>query len=253
MSARVEAVPRVAWEQVRDYFATQHQLGEHVAIEGPTGSGKSVLALSLLEARGRRTTTNKRPVSIAILAVKPRDRTLAAMVTAGKKSGQWKRLTKAEEWPPPFGSEHVIVWPGYGNPSSATGRQRAVFQPVLQEIMASGNQIVYIDETAYFEEPYPNGLGLAPLLNQFWYLSRSNGVSLVAATQRPRRVSRSMWSEPFWLFLFRPEDEEDLKRVAQLSGRKQLVMEVLPTLDTHEFLMLRRRPKQLAVVSQVET
>lgn len=130
---------------------------------------------------------------------------------------------------------------------------RPIFEEVLNEIDESGNQIVFIDEAAYFERPAPNGLGLARYLEEYWTLSRSNGVSLVAGTQRPFRVSRSMWSEPYWLFLFRPEDEEDLKRVAQLSGNKELVMQVLPTLGEHEFLMLRRRPERIAVISQVGT
>lgn len=237
-------VPRVRWAELCPWFAAEHKLGEHVAIEGPNGSGKSVLALLLLEERGKRQTVQRRPVSITILAVKPRDRTLALL--------GWRRMRDLRDWPPPFGDEQVILWPTYGDPSTVAGRQRAVFEPALREIMGSGNQIVYVDEAAYFEEPMPNGLGLHALLNQFWYMSRANGVSLWAATQRPRRVSRSMWSEPYWLFIFRPEDEDDLKRVAQLSGFKELVLEVVPELGTHEFLLLRRRPEKLALVSQVE-
>ena len=80
---------------------------------------------------------------------------------------------------------------------------------------------------------------------------RASGISVVASTQRPRRVPIAMWSEPYWLVIFRPDDEEDLKRVAQLSGQKALVLEIVPQLDAHEFLMLRRRPEQMAVVSQV--
>lgn len=203
-----------------------------------------MLALLLLEERGKRTTVNGRPVSITIMAVKPRDRTLSLL--------GWKRMTTLNDWPPPYGDEQVILWPTYGDPRTVAARQRAVFEPALREIMQSGNQIVYIDEAAYFEENPPNGLGLAALTTQFWYMSRANGITLMAATQRPTRVSRSMWSEPYWLFIFRPEDEDDLKRVAELSGSKRLVLDVVPTLDTHEFLMLRRRPERLAVVSQVE-
>lgn len=243
-------VERVPWQQVCDYFTRTHKLGEHVAIEGPNGSGKSVLALLLLEERGTRQTVAKagggvrRPVSITVMAVKPRDRTLSLL--------GWKRMRDLSQWPPPYGDEQVILWPTYGDPATVASRQRAIFEPALREIMGSGNQIVYIDEAAYFEEPMPTGLGLHGLLNQFWYMSRANGVTLMAATQRPVRVSRSMWSEPYWLFIFRPEDEDDLKRVAQLSGSKQLVLDVVPTLGTHEFLMLRRRPERVAVVSQVE-
>lgn len=187
---------------------------------------------------------DKRPVRVSILAASPRDKTLSAL--------GWPRVTKPEEWPPGYGEEHVLVWPIYGNPSTAAERQAKFFRPILEEIITSGNQIVYVDEAAYFEEKPPDGLGLGGLLGQFWYISRKQGVSLMAATQRPVRVSRSMWSEPYWLFIFRPEDEDDLKRVAELSGSKQLVLDVVPDLDTHEFLMLRRRPERLAVVSQVE-
>lgn len=239
-----ETVPRVPWLEVESYFAEHHELGEHVAIEGPTGSGKSVLSLLLLKARGMRQTVNGRPVSITVMAVKPRDRTLSLL--------GWRRMTTLADWPPPYGDEQVILWPTYGDPATVAARQRAVFEPALREIMQSGNQIVYIDEVAYFEENPPNGLGLGSLLTQFWYMSRGNGVSLMGATQRPTRVSRSMWSEPYWLFIFRPEDEDDLKRVAELSGSKQLVLEIVPTLGTHEFLMLRRRPERLAVISQVD-
>ena len=241
-------VERVGFDEVRDYFAAEHKLGEHVALEGPNGAGKTMLALELLEARGERTTVAGRPVSITIFEVKRRDATMARMLAAG-----WHRVKSAKEWPPAYGEEHSIVWPPIGDIGTRAPRMRAIFEPILNEIDASGNQIVFIDEAAYFERPRPNGLGLARYLEEYWTLARSNGVSLVAGTQRPTRVSRSMWSEPYWLFLFRPEDEDDLKRVAQLSGAKQLVMEVLPTLGPHEFLMLRRRPERIAVVSQVGT
>lgn len=244
MEEPTETVPRVPWASVRGYFAANHELGEHVAIEGPTGSGKSVLALSLLLARGERTTVNGRPVSITIMAVKPRDRTLSAL--------GWRRMTDLKDWPPPYGDEQVILWPSYGDPSTVAARQRRVFEPALREIMQSGNQIVYIDEVAYFEQKPPDGLDLGALLTQYWFMSRAVGVSLMGATQRPTRVSRSMWSEPYWLFIFRPEDEDDLKRVAELSGSKRLVLDVVPRLGTHEFLMLRRRPERIAVISQVE-
>jgi SpoVK/Ycf46/Vps4 family AAA+-type ATPase len=122
----------------------------------------------------------------------------------------------------------------------------------MREIVSSGNQIIYIDEAAYWTEHRPEGLGLSAMLSQCWQMMRSSGISVVASTQRPRRVPIAQWTEAYWLVIFRPEDEEDLKRVAQLSGRKQLVLEVVPQLGAHDFLMLRRRPVQDAIVSRVE-
>lgn len=43
------------------------------------------------------------------------------------------------------------------------------------------------------------------------------------------------------MFVFAVEDEEDLKRVAQLSGQPLAVWRVVPRLGGHEFLCIRRQ------------
>lgn len=243
---RIE-VPRAPWENVRTYFARQHKLGEHVSIEGPTGSGKTLLGLLLLEERGKRTTVNRRPIHITVFCNKNRDATTQLLVNAG-----WPRIRTLADWPPPYGSEQVVLWPAYGDPETVARRQAEIFGPALREIFSSGNQIAYVQEAQYFSDPQPDGLGLRGTLTRIWGEARSSGLTMIADTQRPVAVPVKMWTEPYWLFLFRPEDEDDLKLVAARSGHKQLVLDVLPTLDTHEFLMLRRRPEQLAVISEVK-
>lgn len=235
------------WERVRTFFADEHELGQHVSIEGPTGSGKTFLGLLLMEARGESQTVNKRPVHITVLCNKRADSTTSELVKTG-----WPRLRTLKEWPPPYGSEQVVMWPAYGDPETVASRQREIFGPVLREIFASGNQIVYIQEAQYFTDPLPDGLGMRGLLNRIWGEARSSGLSLVADTQRPVAVPVKMWTEPYWYFLFRPEDEDDLKTIAARSGFKDLVLDVLPTLGNHEFLMLRRRPDRIAVISEVQ-
>lgn len=243
----LEQVPRWAWEDVLGLFVSEHKLGQHVAIEGPNGSGKTLLALELLKARGERQTVNGRPVSITVLVVKRRDDTAMMLLRDG-----WTRITKLEEWPPRWGEEHAVFWPPSGAASSRARRLAPMMRGVLNEIESSGSQIVFVDEEAYFEENLPDGLGMKGLLQEMWRTQRSNKVTLVAATQRPSWVTRYMWSEAYWMFLFRPEDEDDLKTIAMRSGFKQTVLDVVPSLGPHDFLMLRRRPDRLAVISRVE-
>lgn len=243
---RIE-VERYPWAEVCEYFANEHKLGEHVSVEGPTGSGKSLLSVLLLLERGKRGTRDGRPTSIVALCDKPRDDTIQILLRAG-----WPRKTTLADWPPKYGEEQLVLWPVYGDPETVAKRQRAIFGPALREMFSAGGQIVYIDEAEYFSEPPPDGLAFKSILNQYWGKARASELTLFATTQRPVAVPRKMWSEPYWMFIFRPEDEDDLKRVAELSGSKQLVLDVVPTLDTHEFLMLRRRPVRLAAISQVE-
>ena len=237
------SVEEVPWPELAELFRRQHRLGQHVSCVGPTGSGKSTAVIGLLEERGRRQATDGRPVRITVLADKGHDATLAAL--------RWPVLRSVKEWPPGYGQEQVIVQPPEGTPSRASSRQRETFRFVLDEAYVSRNQIVYIDEAAYFSEPWPQGLGFASVLQRFWTASRSRGVSIFAATQRPRRVPLPMWTEPYWVLIFRPEDEEDVKRVAQQSGSKQAVLEIVPQLGTHEFLLVQRRPVRRLIVSQV--
>lgn len=215
-------------------FSQSMKQGEHVSLVGATGSGKSVCGIELCKLVAKRKARDGRPARVVVLADKPRDDTIMRLHTRDK----WPIIKK---WPPNYGDEHVIVWPKGGDPSQMHRRHRAVFLPLLEAIYQEGGTYVYIDEAAYFEDTPPSGLGMRGTMSQFWRAARSNKVSMISATQRPTHVSRLMWSEPSWLFVFKVEDEEDLKRVAQLSGDKMSVWRIVPQLGGHEFLCIRRQ------------
>jgi len=222
------------WEDFQLMFFRDHRQGEHVSLVGATGSGKSVCGIELCKLLAKRKAKDGRPARVAILADKPRDDTIMQLHTRYK----WPII---KTWPPNYGQEHVIVWPRGGTPSEEVQRHRAVFLPLLERIYQEGGQTVYIDEAAYFEDNAPAGLGMRGTMSKFWRAARSNKVTMVAGTQRPTHVSRLMWSEPSWLFIFTVEDDEDLRRVAQLSGRKMDVWRIVPNLGGHEFLCVRRQ------------
>jgi energy-coupling factor transporter ATP-binding protein EcfA2 len=232
--ARVVDEPDVAvveWSTFRDFFQRAHKQGEHVAIVGPTGSGKSVLGLELCQVIGERTASDRRPARVVVFAYKPHDATISRL--------GWKRISPSE-WPPGYGQEHVVLWPKYGSPETAATRQRQVFRRALLDTFSSGGTTVYIDEVAYFEERPPDGLGLRPIIKQCWTAGRSNHLTIIAGTQRPRDVARSMWSEPSWLFAFRVEDVDDLKRVGEIGGARELAL-INDRLGGHEFVCVRRQ------------
>ena len=220
----------LAWPDFQMMFYEGHRQGEHVGIVGPTGSGKTLLGLELCKIVGAKPGKDHRPSRVAVLSTKPRDDTVSSL--------GWPIIKK---WPPGYGEEHVIVWPKGGPPSQMARRHRAVFGPLLDEIFAEGGQTVYIPEAAYFERPVPHGLGLGGTMEQFWSTARSVKLTVISDTQRPRHVTRLMWSEPSWLVIFPLDDDDDTRRVAQLSGRSREVWNIVPQLGEHEFLCIRRQ------------
>lgn len=220
----------VRWPGFEEIFLNGHNQGEHVAIVGPTGSGKTRLGLEICKMVGSRRAANKRPSSVTVLCYKPRDDTLREALPA-------KEWPVIKRWPPSYGQEHCIVWVKSGG----VPRQQAVFVPLLDQMYQEGGQTVYIPEAAHFERKPPDGLGMGGKMTEFWSAARSNKLSVISDTQRPRFVTRSMWTEPSWLFIFPPDDEDDLMHVAKLSGKKVAVLQTVRNLGEHEFLCVRRQ------------
>jgi energy-coupling factor transporter ATP-binding protein EcfA2 len=240
-------VARVPWSDVHDLFSREHKQGQHVAIVGTNGSGKTTLGIELCKMVGARTATDGRPSRVVVLGYKPRDKTLRGLQSQG-----WKLIKR---WPPSYGEEHVIVWPKYGDPETAPARQSRVFRALLKRIYSEGGQTVFIDEMAKFDRPPPEGFGLRALTSEYWTTARALDLTLIGATQRPREVSRGMWSEPSFVFAFRTEDTDDVKRVVEIAGRHKLAaIEAIDALGDHEFVMIVRRGHNRGIyVSQVDS
>lgn len=229
---RLEAKPIVLrWPEFQAMFAKSFRFGEQVSIVGANGSGKSVVAIELCKIIGARKAKDGRPARVTIIETKRADETIAGL--------GWPIIKK---WPPAYGEEHCIVWPGRGTKVSGRKKmQRSVILPLLDIIEEEGGQTVMIDEEADFERPMPTGLGLASTMQHYWQDTRSSKISLIATTQRPRWVSVSMWSEPAWVIIFKPTDLRDLRTVAEVTGRYEETMQVAPRLGGHEFMCVRRQ------------
>lgn len=235
------AVPFAPWAEVADELVGQWAQGEHFTILGPTGEGKTHLEIDLLERRAK-----ARRSHTVFLETKPKDATISGL--------GWPIIRKREQWPPGYGQTRVVVWPPYGRQETHVARQRAVFKPVLDDIFHDGHRTVAFDElTDFSDHPRDGGYGLSSTVSEFYRKGRSNGITTMGTTQRPRNAPRAAFSECRWFASFIITDDDDLRRVGELGGRvdKAVLRAVIRSLGEHEFVLVRVRSGE-AVRSRVE-
>lgn len=246
---------RVPWEHIaEDFFLSWGYprgefMPEHMAIYGPTGSGKSHFEAYIVAERAR-----IRGSRVVVIATKPADKTLVRM--------GWPVVTS---WPPAQGwtkdrrkHRQVIFWAkANGLGRSGQERQAAMIRDLLEQLWTpDANIIVSFDEIAYLEQelnipPY----NLRAVVSRYWREARGLGITVVASTQRPQGVSRYMHSESTWSVYFTPKDEEDAERMAQVAGNKLYYRRALAELDRsqYEFLLVHNLTGESVISSLPKT
>lgn len=133
--------------------------GQHMAIIGMTGSGKSILTSALLDRRKFYVVLKSKADPV--------------------KYPQAKVFKTAEAMDDPR-NNRIVLRPRFE-------RQRDEFEGALKKAWAQGGWTVNVDETHYVDLE----LGLRPLLNRLLTQGRSPGkISVVCGMQRPTTVSR---------------------------------------------------------------
>lgn len=216
--------PQKAWDDFLQFF--EWSQGEHVALIGPTGSGKTTLALALLPMRKY----------ITVLATKPNDSTL-------REFGKGNGFEKFETWPEitPDLSPRRIVWPDAKSLYSAAN-QKKHFKIALEKIYQEGGWCVYIDELWFIIHHLRLDLEVRTYLQQ----SRSNFISLVCATQRPAYVPLEIYDQSTHLFFWRDNDERNLNRLSGISWLSgSYVRALVANLERHEVLYIHTPTGQM--------
>lgn len=212
---RWDALP-ITWRQ-----------GEHVTIIAPTDGGKSTLMAALVAMRRW----------AVVVATKPEDATLRRQYV---RHG----FHVARSWPPPESAERVLLWPRYRSPADRD-HQRQILRDALDAIFAEGGWTVALDELHHLAD----SLGLADVLTDYWRMGRSNGLSVLAATQRPAHVPLDAYSQARHLFLGNTSDDRDQRRLGEISGPvdRDTIRAVLPRLPRFAFLYVDARTGRMAI------
>lgn len=230
-----QKVVGVPWSTYIRWFADVWKPGEHVALVGPTGEGKTTHAVGILELRRY------------ILALDPKggDDTLSRM-----------KLRRVPTWPLPRDVERDIA---EGRPARLvagpvvrTHADRAVLRETcrraLEDAFDRGGFTVYIDEFQLAADRRLMGLHLEA--EQLLIAARSKGVSVVTSYQAPAWVPTSASRQATWVTIWPTRDIDVIKKLGQIMGRPWRELEAaISELPRFHTLTVGRNPRAPLVMT----
>lgn len=234
MRQPIEELPRVPWSEFAPYFAQEYRVSkkdgaDHVTIIGPTGTGKSAMAMWVASHREW----------VCQLVEKPKDDELKRRLKADG-------YTRRDELPDGNGqTRRVFIWPSHkrGEP---IGVQRFLFGRAMATGYRVGGWHFVIHEGQHVVE----SLGMRRQIVTSLRMGRSNANGLIVCTGRPAWMPRDIYSSAHHLFLFNTNDENDLRSIGGMNGvNNRQIRHTVENLnrDTHEVLYVNTRTRYAAV------
>lgn len=224
------------------WFKPRWKVGEHIIAVGETGSGKTTLLRNILLLRS----------FVIVLGTKRSDPDLyPALEDLGfVRKDSWNPY----EWEDTH-ERYVIFAPTLNVPRNASEREEAdaeveqaeKFRRALAQINESGGWCIDSDEIATIV----NDMGIKRTINRLYREGRSEHISLVAGTQRPREIPLVIFQNSKWFFMWQIADQEDRRRASEYTGPMRAVVDYTAArMPRYEFLCLHK-PTQEIVRSRV--
>jgi energy-coupling factor transporter ATP-binding protein EcfA2 len=207
---RSTQVVGVTWNIFLDWFREVWKPGQHIALIGPTGEGKSTFAVGILQHRKW------------VLALDPKgeDDTLSSSGFERITRLPLKRRTRQEV---AEGKPARLIAGG----SSKTTAERLSLKKLMHEavemVRGQGGWTIYADEFQILADRRMFGLDKA--IEELLISARSNGTSVVAAFQAAAWVPKAATRQATYVVMWPTRDDNMIKAVAQAMGRPWRVLE----------------------------
>lgn len=244
MSIRSTDLPNVQamkWEEeFLPWFKTAWKPGQHMALVGPTGTGKTTIMVGIL------------PMRKYVVAVDPKggDTTLGALERAGFVRSQWppsRQIRKDIE----EGKPARLIVGSQVKTHQDLPRLRKETALVLRDTFNETGWTVYVDELQIVADR--RLMNLAPSVERNLIAARDRKVSMVMSFQRPANVPRSASEMSTWFVVLFTRDRDTVDRLAEMSGRPSQEMRgFIRGLPEYGCLVFSRNPRDPVILTRAE-
>lgn len=220
-------IVELEWAAAHARIRRAWTVGQHATVLGPTGSGKTVLSLQLAEIRDY----------VIGFVVKKTDPELRAL--ARRRVHPWV-ISPADIPEPHRRPTRCLLWPPVKTLRNAMPEQRRVFAAAMDKAFSAGAWCLYFDELTYITDDLRLIADLRVLMRQ----ARTENMSMLSCSQRPRRIPIEALSEASHVAMFGSTDDYDRKRLSELGVPLKDLRSIMDTLEPHQFLWVETRNKR---------
>lgn len=211
---------RPTWAEFESQvLAPTWKQGEHVFISSQTGGGKTELMLKLMHQRQY----------VLMLCTKPRD-----PIFSTKEAREYRRIQEYGNIRK-FDTKLMLAPKTYPTPGDTRTNQTMVFRDAMERAYKDGGWTIGGDETAWLSESLKLGREIADL----HHMGRALGITLVTATQRPKRLPVIVPQSATYAFVGKTMRADDMRTLAELGGDTRETSRAIDALTgRHDFLFI---------------